>query len=870
MPKVLNHTPAWLSRPAPGFEVFNRAHVKGKSSYRAANDTFKSAPGPRRTIANRGDEIFVAVGNEIRWANLFHLRESGRNQKKQRSFGNSWEGSQEHENMDGLEKAHRTLKTNVSGQITELSIAPNEDYMAICTSHTVHIALLPDSAHLASDDTGPIKLKTFHLGPTSHVLDSAPLAAVLWHPLGRHGRCIVTVTTDANLRLWEFNRDNRISFSEPELSIDLKKLANGVDSMEDFQAARIDEKSGYTPDSFELEVASACFGASSQVKSRGWSPMTLWVAMKNGDIYALCPLLPKRWEYPSQGRPFLRSLALPIQARDQISDQADDEDFDRQTSDQQREWFAGIRGDLDENPKTGELLEVYTRPVHPGPIPRLQGPFILDPEVPLDDFEVTDIIVVNPGNDTDAEEADEEAPHDDPPVSIICIATNRGKMHVCLEFEGVEGEWLPMDSGSAIVPLYDCPLLQLFETVEFQTADGNEVSCHPVFTADPKGGATVFVSTETGMYIVGMSGWVRPLYDELSNPEQGGAALRIEAILRGAGSLLESITHYHQDQYRDSSSPTAACIAIANPELGYFLLASEGSQPHSAVIDAPDSDYYADGHPVAPYQWDDETGGPDFRETWQPYQPPQELWEFQSKLPKIADEVPERHKFLLKEEIRMSTATLDILTRAHRELVGETQVLGQAASSLFTRCQRLQDELRDQIRKANDVANRIEDITGEDEATEGGELTGSKRIDARFDKVKATQKELVERTERIRQKLSKMGTRELSDKERAWFAEVDKMKAALLDSSPPEEGEEPRPSRRLLQVKNLKDDLLKQVHELSTEEAVEKRDDDNVKVPAEFRKKKVEQIMELLDRESAMVEAAAKKLRRLTLASGGY
>lgn len=107
MPKVLNHTPAWLSRPAPGFEVFNRAHVKGKSSYRAANDTFKSAPGPRRTIANRGDEIFVAVGNEIRWANLFHLRESGRNQKKQRSFGNSWEGSQEHENMDGLEKAHR-------------------------------------------------------------------------------------------------------------------------------------------------------------------------------------------------------------------------------------------------------------------------------------------------------------------------------------------------------------------------------------------------------------------------------------------------------------------------------------------------------------------------------------------------------------------------------------------------------------------------------------------------------------------------------------------------------------------------------------------------------------------------------------------
>ncbi|KAK7569405.1 hypothetical protein IWX49DRAFT_497092 [Phyllosticta citricarpa] len=870
MPRVLSYTPPWLSRGAPGFDVFNQSNLKGKSSHRAANAPTKmGAPGPKRTIANRGNEIFVAVGNEIRWANLLHLKEAGHDKEK-RSFGKTWKNGQGRghlEAMDELDQVYRILRTNVSGQITKLSIAPNNDYMAICTSHTVHIALLPDSAHLVSDDTGPIKLKTFHLGPTSHVLDSSPLAAVLWHPLGRHGRCIVTVTSDANLRLWEFNRDNRNSFGEPELSIDLKKLASGVDSMEDFRAARIDEKNGYTPDSFEMEVASACFGATSKTNSRGWNPMTLWVAMKNGDIYALCPLLPKRWEYPSQGRPFLRSLALPIQARDQISGPEDDEDFDQQTSEQQREWFAGIRGDLDENPRTGELLEVYTRPVHPGPIPRLQGPFILDPEVEVDDSEVTDIIVVNPSNEFDAED-EEDASRDDPPVSIICVATNQGKMHVCLEFEGVEGEWLPMESSSGIVPLYDCPLLQLFETVEFQTQDGNEVSCHPVFTADAKGGASLFVSTETGVYFVGMTGWVRPLYDELSNFEQDGAALRIEAILRGAGSLLESIVHYRQDQYGDKLSPTAACIAIANVELGYFLLASEGSQPHAIVIDAPDSDYYADGHPVVPYEYDEVTG-PKLPEPWPAYQPPQSLFDFQSQLPKFMEHVPERHKFLLKEEIRMSTATLDILTKAHRVLVNETQLLGQAASSLFTRCQRLQDELRDQLRKANDVANQIEDITGEEDANQG-ELTGSKKIDARIEQVKAKQKELVERTERIRQKLSKAGTRELSDKERAWFAEVDRMKAGLLDSSPPDEGEEPTPSRRLSQIRKLKEDLLRQVHELGTEEPAEKKGDDEVKVPSEFRKKKVQQIMELLDRESAMVEAATKKLRRLTVASGGY
>lgn len=33
-------------------------------------------PGPRRTIARRGTEIFTAVGKEIRWADLVYLKEA--------------------------------------------------------------------------------------------------------------------------------------------------------------------------------------------------------------------------------------------------------------------------------------------------------------------------------------------------------------------------------------------------------------------------------------------------------------------------------------------------------------------------------------------------------------------------------------------------------------------------------------------------------------------------------------------------------------------------------------------------------------------------------------------------------------------------
>ncbi|KAB2580320.1 hypothetical protein BFW01_g12609 [Lasiodiplodia theobromae] len=883
MPRVLSYTPAWLSRGAPGFDIFDQSSSRSKSPRKFTNGTNKlQKPGPKRTIAHRGNEIFVVVGNEIRWANLLHLRERGL-PKDRRDFGRSWRsarGDREPSADVDEGQAYRILKTNVSGEITELSISPNEDYMAICTSHTIHIALLPDPAHLSTDDTGPIKLKTFQLGPTAHVLDQAPLASALWHPLGRHGRCLVTVTADANVRLWEFNRENRVSFSEPELAIDLKKLASGVDSMEDFRASRIGDKTGFTPDSFEMAVAAATFGTSGKKGERGWGPLTLWVAMKNGDIYALCPLLPKKWQYTTQhaAPQYLRSLALPIQARIETLGTSEDEEFEQQTLDQQAEWFEGIRYELEDDPKTGEVVEVYSRPIAPGPIPRLQGPFIPDPDLDID-HELTDIIVITPGDGylDEPEQIDTDGDREDPNVTVIGVVTSQGKMHIFIDFDGVEGQWLPREQATTIIPNYDCPPLIFFETVEFQTSEDGEPSCSPIFTGDAKGGSSLFISTETGVYYVSMTAWFRPLQDELSNPESEGSGMRIDAIMRGSGSLLESIIQYRQDQHGDLLQSTSAAIAISNSELGYFLLTSEGSQPHSAVLDSPESDYYGDGYGLIPYG-DYEAERFNIPEPWPAYQPPQSLFDYQSQLPKMLEAVPERHKFMLKQEIRLSTATLDVLTKAHRVLVKETQQLGQAASSLYTRCQRLQDELRDQIRKANDVAQQIEGVTGDDEEfpQEGEDKQiGSAKVDSRIEKVKARQKELLERTERLRNKLNKAGTRELSDKERAWFAEVDKMKQAIINGSgaerngADEDEVEPTPVRRLQQVKQLKDDLIQQASELQ-DTVAEEQARTGVQVPSEFRKVKVKQIMELLERETAMVEAATKKLRKLTVGATGY
>lgn len=76
MPHILTRTPPWLAKPSAGYDVFA---VEGTS-----NSSKPPRPGPTRTIARRGNEIFVAVGNQLRWADLALLRHQSQHRERQR------------------------------------------------------------------------------------------------------------------------------------------------------------------------------------------------------------------------------------------------------------------------------------------------------------------------------------------------------------------------------------------------------------------------------------------------------------------------------------------------------------------------------------------------------------------------------------------------------------------------------------------------------------------------------------------------------------------------------------------------------------------------------------------------------------------
>lgn len=84
MPKILSKTPAWLCNPAPASELFT-----------TPGGNHSQTLGPRRTIAQRGSEVFIAIGHEIRWAELSYLK-------------NEWEAKDDVEQKEAFSSSIRS------------------------------------------------------------------------------------------------------------------------------------------------------------------------------------------------------------------------------------------------------------------------------------------------------------------------------------------------------------------------------------------------------------------------------------------------------------------------------------------------------------------------------------------------------------------------------------------------------------------------------------------------------------------------------------------------------------------------------------------------------------------------------------------
>ncbi|KAJ4991452.1 nuclear pore complex protein an-nup82 [Stagonosporopsis vannaccii] len=826
MPKVLSYTPEWLSRPSPGYHLFAPKQSNGNGAAAKKKDF-----GPRKTIATRGSEIFVAVGHEIRWADLVNLKE-------------------------GVSPAYRTLRVSIPLPITRLTISPAGDYLAVSTSHTVHVVALPDPSLLESgNEDSPIKPKTFQVGPTAHVLEESPIATTLWHPLGYHGRCLVTITKSGVVRLWEVNRADRSTFSDPTLSIDLVKLINAQKDQDDLGASIYGASKGFSPDSVELEVASASFGDFPEQEGvHGWAPMTLWIATVIGNVYALCPVLPSRWQLVEtpDAFTFLQTLISSININyTELSEDDDAPKEDVKTSEKQLSWLSDI---LYEEPflealPNGDSIKVFNRPASTPAVPLLQGPFAITPQV--EDFELSDMIVYSLKTFSDGTE--EEAA-EGLPAAVVCLLTDTCKVHVCIDLEGIVGRWLPSAEDDFEVTQTEHDLI-IAETITLKGS--GDSTYNQTITQDVHTDFSFFVSTASGVTYISMEPWIRKLENELSEPHAEGADFRLQRLLASASS---QVTQYLDRRSTAEQEVTSAAI-VEDGNVGYMLLTTVNDEPQAAILDAPE-----DGIPteeeLAEYL---EANVPqkEVREAWRE---PKEFYEQFNLLNSI--NIPARHKASLKDEVRLSPANLELLMDVHRVLSAHTERLQKAVADLFNRATRLQDEFRDQIYRTAEVIPKIDAVIGNDEEpSDNGSMYGSAQIDDRLEQVRKRQDEINARYESLRRKMNSIGSTELSEKEANYVEElqamdssVDKSNRTLTDDV---DGSEVPAWQRLSKLKELHKTLAKQVEDTRQEAQEEQARAASVKVPSHSRRQENEYIQELLQRNTALVDAATTRLRSL-------
>jgi nucleoporin NUP82 len=765
----------------------------------------------------------------------------------------------------------------------------------------VHIAVLPEEYEV---DIGPLRPKSFQLGPTEHIPEaSAAVVCGLWHPLGVHGRCFITITEDSVIRLWELNRDDRSSFEASALSIDLRKLANAKDAQDNLRASVYGAGKAFSPDTAYLEPIAACFGGLGRNGESPYSSMTLWVAMTDGDLYALCPLLPARFQSYTG---MVSSLSNTLNAKSkEIMEASGSTPSEEDQLRQQTVWIQDLESQepyVSSASIYGSQTEVLSRPKIPRPEPKLQGPF----DFGLDDIEIADIFIRNVSVGEEPLEfetgeilIDESDDLDPMGLSVLCLVDSSSQLHIILDTEGVEPRWLPSKTpqstpkkNALVLASSDeepIPLLLLGSLRLSPSASYPPVL--PLITPDVRSPYAFFITHAAGVSYVSLDALIERLQSELIEPPGAGSDFRLDLFLNNSKPTIEHLIKFDKDQNK-SAAKILACIALLDEDLGYFVLASMGGHPYAVSLDTRYTDFMrASTRSETPYQTESRESAsvqlPAI--TRQPYEADDRFYT-QSGVPGFLKSLSSRSTVSLHENVHLSAETLSLLIEAHQVFSTDCQRLSEAVARAYRACHRMVNEFNDQIEKVRDIARRVDSITGNDEENYGDdedfdEERGRERIEGRLKRASERQQELVTKYRGLQKKLGALSGRKLSDREKSFAREIEELSTEFNDASKKgEAGEVGRLYRRYDDVKTLCDDISAHSVTVSQEISKSKEREDGTSspnkppserpssrqhVPAGFRKAKMDRVVKLLERETAMVESTAERLARLSLGFQG-
>ena len=334
--------------------------------------------------------------------------------------------------------------------------------------------------------------------------------------------------------------------------------------------------------------------------------------------------------------------------------------------------------------------------------------------------------------------------------------------------------------------------LVLLEALETLKSDDMTDSEWPTFTSDVHSRYSFFTTHSAGLFYFSLEPWLSGLERELQNDSTIGADFRLQVFAQGSGTLRERILHLDFQDIGRLEKSVAQCIVQQDSDLGYFLLTSSSGQPYAVALDSP-TENATEIDIKSEFDAEQEQKQITATLARSPYQPPETLWAVSTISDFIEDHVPNRHKRAVKEEIRLSPVTLEVMAEAHRVLSHETHQLGIAAADLFRRCERMLEDFRDQINRVNDTASQVDRMNDEDadDYQTSGSAQGTRaKVEERLNAAWEKQQMILDRHETLRKKVARIGGKDISDKEKAWAAELDKLRQSLLEPERHNDGDD--------------------------------------------------------------------------------
>ncbi|KAF9469037.1 hypothetical protein BDZ94DRAFT_1182915 [Collybia nuda] len=706
--------------------------------------------GRRQVMVLKDADLIVAAGREIRMSSLGDTKLSA-----------------------SLKRTYKTLHTpNIQFEIHQISLNPSGKLLAVAGAFQVAVIVLPRSGftRLVPET---VDCKSVQVGQFHHASGAAaPIAKIEWHPWGDSGSTLMVMTVDGKLREYDISVDTE----EPQqvlLFVPEKR-----------------SKSYLAEDSSEREVASFVLG-----KGRAdWGPLTIYAVMKSGDIYSICPYMPRNASIPSS---YVHSLECFISAKQEFLAQGTSAATKNLSTiyDYQRKYVTALMKQL----PPGTVFPSASRSVlmHPPTtiksIPARQGPFLLQPSPRIlegsEGGDTTDITYLAFGADEEDSDGDGgETEH----LGVVMVAYQDGKIDVCLDVEKVEARWETKQGGAR-----DLPMLAVYETIDLGlvstlrqiTVKPNELPLlnllegnHPTFLTDPIHEDTIFVYHAFGVHTLQLGPVIQSLAIALRTEDDSAGTSLDTTLQQSAGTSVRPILTTFSVERR-CSNPVVAITIPNDVYLTYSIfiltsamkitsiplnLRSESPRPQPKPLPSDDVNHSS----LLQNIWLTPLDGPSTYVSLlgtEHYKPPSIL-SHPSGLPSNPRlSLPSASK---ATDFMLTPDTLRYIGKTVADFTTQIYEIQLAHRAAEARAMLQKNELTRLSSKCREIETLVEALKGPKRTTN----------EARFGRIQNTQKNLLGRLDRTLQGLMEKASPELSEHETKWFEELKRMKDDITGS----------------------------------------------------------------------------------------